>query len=268
MREVIIVPPENSARKGRSFRAVCLATIEADTLWGETITDDTRPVLAVFAGSDQEMRPFQANLRMGRKANIINAGRNSYRKKTDRMEFLRSVDYEYTWQREAEGSILTVRLSELFMLDPGMVDPWGAKFIVLPSSTWAAEQTIDPTPAVMHVRGLGFKGIEHEQLTALVPLAALFAVYLDRRTRCPIVMDERFYLQLFCASLGQGLASFAWDGRYSEDFGVNKSFKFSQDTDDVGCFAKGVAFKANHEQIETLLAEQTTYFFEATHGAS
>jgi hypothetical protein len=274
VREVIITPPENSTRKGRSFTATCLALVEADTLWdGGMISDDTRPVFAMFAGSDAEMRPFQANLRMGKKAHFLNDNRRSYRKKTDRIEFLRSADYEYTWQREVEGTILTVCLKELFQLDPGMVDPAGARFVVLPSKTWVAEQKMDPRSAVMHVRGLAYKGLENEELEneeleRLVPIASLFAVYLDRRTRCPIVMDERFYLQLFLAALGKGLASWPYDGGYRDEFGVNQKLRFSQQTEDVGCFEKGIAFNATHERIEELLAEQTTAFFEATSGAT
>jgi hypothetical protein len=263
MREVVIAKPDMLTRKGRSFTASCLAIVEADTLWdGGTISDDTRPVFAMFAGSDQEMRPFQANLRIGKKAHFVSDQR-SYRKKTDKIEFLRSAGYQYTWQREAEGSILTVRLPELFEMDPGMVDVWGAKFVMLPTKEWLAAQTIDPKPALDHVKQLGFN---RELDPNFVPLASLFAVYLDRRTRCPILMDERFYLQLFIASLTEGLASFPDDGGYGDKFGVRKSFRFWQQTADLPELSEAVAFKASHEQIEKLLAEQTTNFYEATSG--
>ena len=63
MRDVLIA--QGDSQKGRQFRAVCLATIEADSLWdgGETAGDKIRPVWAAFAGSDGELRPFVANMR-------------------------------------------------------------------------------------------------------------------------------------------------------------------------------------------------------------
>ena len=263
MRETIIEPQVEG--KGRSFKALCLASVEADLLWsgGQTETLELRPVWAMFAGSEQELRPFMANLRTGRR---LDMGSSSYRRKADRMTFLRSAGYTVTWQREPEGSVATVYLSDLFEMDPGMIDPEGAAFLLLPTVAWASAQKIDIAPLIQHVKPL-IKGynLSDEYLAEMVPSAFLFAAYLDRRTRCPILADGRFYLQLMLACLAQGLASLPSDDLYNlyrSEFGVHKRFGIkTTDTESVG-LSRGIAFKASHAEIELLLAEQVTLFFK------
>lgn len=270
MRVVTIEPQKEG--KGRSFSAVCLATIEADRLWpgGDAVTDNNRPVWAMFTGTDNEVRPFVANLLLGRKAEFEkdNAYRYTTRKRGERLEILRSAGYQITYQREAEGTIATVFLPDLFRLDPGMVDVDGARFIVLPSREWALAQKVDVAPIVQHGRSLGYP-IEEEALASLTPMAFLFAAYLDRRTRCPLLSDGRFYLQLLLACLHNGLASWsnAKDRYYREtEFGKHADMLFfEKDTADVGLLP-GIAFNAAHEAIEEVLASEVDRFFKLTGG--
>lgn len=268
MRDVRIEPKEGG--KGRTFAATCLATVEADSLWegGMSSTDDVRPVWAMFAAGEQELRPFMANLVQGRKV-LLGEQRQSYRKKEDRMEFLRSAGYQVTWQREAEGAVVTVFLPDLFRLDPGMVDPKGATFVLLPPTSWSEHQGIDAEPIVNHVLSLDMCPLDKEALTALVPLSFLFSTYLDRRTRCPLVSDGRFYLQVLLASLRAGLASWSISDAASYrqlEFGQHSHFRFLEaDTASVG-LNRGVAFQATHEAIGEMLAEEVKVFFEATGG--
>lgn len=258
--------------KGRSFSATCLAYVEADGLWsgGESDTDNIRPVFAMFAGSENELRPFVTNLTMGRRANFP----ERYRSKKERMEFLKSTRYKVTWQREHEGSIATLYLPELFQIDPGMVDPAGVKFVLLPTLEWCENQYIKTQAIVRHVRELFPalpKEADNKWLASMVPTAFLFSVYLDRRTRCPIYSDGRFYLQLLVACLACGIASLAQDSnyeefRYSNDFGINSQHGFrSSLTSEMGC-SRGVALKATHDEVEQVLAEQVALFFRTTKG--
>jgi hypothetical protein len=267
---VIQVEPQKEG-KGRSFRALCLATIEADPLWpgGDAVTDNVRPVWAMFAGADTEIRPFVSNLVLGRKAEFEKSNVHAYssRKRGDRLELLRSAGYQITYQREAEGVIATVFLPDLFRLDPGMVDVEGVRFIVLPTNEWVGTQKVEATPLVQHALRF-YPQIEEKTLIELAPIAFLFAAYLDRRTRCPLLSDGRFYLQLLLACLEQGLAS--WSNardRYhygGEEFGKHSSLMFyEKDTADVG-LAPGIAFKSSHAQIEELLASEVDRFFTAT----
>jgi hypothetical protein len=264
MRDIVIAPQTEG--KGRSFAAVCVGTIEADSLWdgGQTATENMRPVWALFAGSDAELRPFMANLRTGRKAQFIK-GTGYYGKKQERLETLRSAGYQIAWQREAEGSLATMYLPEIFQIDPGMVDTREVRFIVLPSVDWAPAQIIDPGPIVQHARKLGGP-LGSEEIAALVPLAFLFCAYLDRRTRRPIYSDGRFHMQLLLACLTQGLASWPTDDSYRwrpdrEKFGRHSHFQFRQTTTEAARVGEGLAFHATHEQVDTILAEQVQQFF-------
>jgi hypothetical protein len=267
MREVRIEPKEEG--KGRTFFSTCLATVECDNLWegGQTSTDTVRPVWAMFAGSEQELRPFIANVTLGKKI-LIGGDRNAYRRKEDRMEFLKSTGYQTVWQREPEGSVVTVFLPDLFQLDPGMVDPSGAAFIILPPTAWAASQKIEAEPILDHVMSLEPNleaCIKRDDLAQLVPLSFLFGAYLDRRTRCPLVSDGRFYLQLMLACLDKGLASWSGDG-YSRRFGVHARFRFTEEgTARIG-LDQGLAFQASHESIESVLSQQVELFFSIVKG--
>jgi hypothetical protein len=204
-------------KKGRSFRATAIALATADGLWesgGSTI----RPVYAQFAGTDAELKSFVANLKAGRKAE-----KSSHRSKgsdKERLEFLKTVKYNIAWQREAEGTIVTVYHPELFLLDPGMIDPEGIRFCLFVPTDWAEAQQLDRQGPVQHLARLPQefflqhqresreKMLTTEYLGGLVPTAYLFGVYLDRRTHCPLVADGRFYLQLLVAALDQGSRRF------------------------------------------------------------
>ncbi len=269
MREVQIVPQQQG--KGRTFRAVLLAAVEADLLWsgGMTATENQRPVWAMFAGSDQELRAFMANLTGGRKASLVRENQGYSRRKDECLEILKSAGYATIWQREAEGSLATIYLPDLFQLDPGMVDPSGIRFILLPTREWAEAQTLDVKPLVQYARRLGYSKLEREQLAQWAPLSFLFCAYLDRRTRCPLVSDGRFYFQLMLACLDSGLASLSThDVRYRDySFGEHKELRYSEiDTANVGLLP-GLVFRSDHETLERVLAEQVALFFRVTQGS-
>lgn len=252
MREVVIAPAEKG--KGRSFRATCLGLVQCDPLWAAGTTGHTRPVWAMFAGSEQELRPFVANLVTGRRVEFDSNSRRS-----DWFEFLRTAGFRVTWQRELEGAVVTVFLPELFELDPGMVDPDGASFIVMPSVAWADTQKIDAAPIREHMAKFD---VTNSQALELDPAVAfLFASYLDRRTRFPLYADGRFYMQLLLACLAQGLASWP-DSHRHEDFGVNHMLRLSAQVEELG-LVRPIAFSATHEQIGALLDEQVSLFIEA-----
>lgn len=260
MQSLVIAPPQEG--KGRSFQGLCLASVTANSLWegGLTGSDNVRPVWSMFAGTENELRPFAANLILGRKAVYL----SSNNRKEQKLELLKSFRYQQAWQREPEGSIVTMFLPDLFRHDPGMVDPKSIAFVLLVPKAWAEKEDLDFREMLHYAQGLGYPV---EEDTA--KLAYLFATYLDRRTRCPIPTDGRFYLQLLCACLQHGKATFSTGDRsysyyHSEDFGKHSRFGFSEvGTQDVGLLP-GIAFHTYHEDFEKLLAEQVTIFFEKT----
>lgn len=278
MRQFEIAPVQEG--KGRTFRAMCLATIEADMLWPGGVSDDTRPVWAMFAGSENELRPFATNLQLGRKAQVVSEGYSSRRDK-ERIELLKSARYTLSFQREAEGSIATAYLADLFRLDPGMVDPEGVRFVLAPTKAWLGAQSVDVEVLTQHVTAMADRGFrapaenEGEVMPLLAPMAYLFAAYLDRRTRLPLVADGRFYLQLLLACLDTGCASFAdktSDRAYNgmaydrRAWGFNRTLRFfAEGLDNIG-MAPPIAFNSGHDAFGELLAEQVAVFFKMTGG--
>jgi hypothetical protein len=230
MQEFTIQP--ETGKKGRSFSATCTALVVADTLWSAGAGDTIRPIWAQFIGTDSELRPFVTNLKLGRKAEPTKQyGKTS---NTERLEFVKSAQYQVAWQREPEGSIVTLFHPDLFRLDPGMVDPQGASFVMLVPRWWTDAQTLDPESA----------------------RASLFAAYLDRRTRCPLVNDVAFYVTLLAAAVDKGFARLPGDRDIKYARGT-----FQADGLEEAGIDSAIAFTAPHDELETFLAEQVGVFF-------
>lgn len=225
-----IIQPE-TGKKGRSFSAKCTALVVADTLWSSGSGDTIRPIWAQFVGTDSELRPFATNLKLGRKAEPSNGHKHS---NAERLEFIKSAQYQVAWQREAEGSIVTLFHPDLFRLDPGMVDPEGAKFVMLVPYWWNDAQTLDVEDA----------------------RASLFAAYLDRRTRCPLVADVAFYRRLLAAALDEGFAHSPGDRKIEYARGTFQA----SGLDDAG-LDSAISFSAPHDRLEEFLAEQVSEHF-------
>ena len=260
----LYIKREGDGDKGRTFEAILLAHVEADRLWdgGSTSPDAIRPVWMMVGGSESEVKAFTANLRCGKKAILGNA--THYRRKEQEYEILRSAGYQVTFQKVTSGMVATLHLPELFRLDPGMVDPEGVRFCILPPAEWTRSQSFDPA-VVTHVQALGFDK-PAEEIVSMIPLAALFCAYLDRRTHCPLVSDMRFYLQIFLSALNQGIASWSTDPQaYYRDspWGCHKHLGFKETDTSVVGLLPGVACMASHENLETFLAEQVDVYFQS-----
>lgn len=256
--EYFIEPQEG--KKGRSFRGTCVALVSANSLWEGSGSEAIRPVWAMFAGTDAELKPFMMNLKLGRKANLG----SSYKSRPhERIEFLKSEGFYISWQREALGTLSTIYHPELFRLDPGMVDPQGLSFILLVPSDWEAEQKLETSEAVDHVKKVDpTTALADEVLEGLVPTAYLFAAYLDRRTRAPLIADGRFYLQLLNAALAQGLASFPGSSHtYGRTEGMTGRFGFNATgLEDVG-ISQAIACMTTHKAFEEFLALEVAKYF-------
>jgi hypothetical protein len=260
---------ETTSEKGRSFSSTLVAAIVANSVYEDASSGQgARPVWAMWAGAENSIRPFMANLRLGRKAQPSNNGRRA----DNRIEFLKTARFQVSWQREAEGVLSTIYHPELFRLDPGMVDPSGIKFLIVSPADWEDSQNIDTRSAVKYVRthAPAVEKYEREDRLAIIErlakVAYLFAVYLDRRTRMPLFADGSFYLQLLCAALDQGLASLpgssniAYPSSYRGDSWCRKFPGFATEgTEDVG-IRNVIAFQASHEAFETFLVEQVQLF--------
>lgn len=268
MREVTIEPAAEG--KGRSFCGVLLSYIEADAWWASGSAKDViRPVWAAFAASEGESRPFVANLRLGRLA------RPNAKTKSGAIELMRSADYEFLTQKLDGVVATTVYLPELFAHDPGMVDPTGIKFIIAIPEAWEAEHAAavnpaDAAAATLHVARLRYAGApDRAGLAALIPAATLFNSFLDRRTRCPLIPDLRFQLQIFIAALTEGVAQFPSDSdnryRWSEqEWGSKGQFKLQATGLAEARIARVVGMNCPHERLEKFLAANAKAYFDTT----
>lgn len=247
--------------RGRSFRATCLAYVRADKFWQEGRGDALRPIWAMFAGSDAEVRAFAANIRAGRRA-VFASERGRSMSSAPPVELLRSAGYEFSWQRELEGSIFTAHVPRFFRIDPGLVDPEGVSFVLLSEAAWLRRQGVDCAGPMGHARRLGYE-VDEDGFETIAPAAHLFAAMLDRRTRCPILSDPRFFVQLLLACLRHKLATLSRRSEYGgEGFGVNHELGLeSHGLEEVG-LARAVAFRASHSDVEAMLAQETKVFFD------
>lgn len=216
----------------------------------------------MFAGSLNELRPFMANLTLGRKA--VRVGHRS------KLEFLKSTKYQVIWQIESEPkttkyapepwSIATIYYPEAFLLDPGMVDPHKISFCALPTKEWVASQKLDKDgPVAYMTRHFPKAGTNFEDW---VTHSYLFATLLDRRTRCPLPMDGRFYLQLFYACCREGLVKV--DRSFGSEVGASYSYYDSfnsEGLDQVG-LSRGMVCYTTHEQFEALLSSEVTAYYQ------
>lgn len=256
--------------KGRSFRGEIVAYACADAYWegGENANRDLiRPVFAVFACSDAEARPFQANIQCGNKALVYSD--YGYEEKGKRWEFMRSAKYTYAQQKHPEGVFVMAYLHELFRDDAAMVDPEEVKFILLPAKDWLAphdQRVADHLRAWfdrIDWKNRGISTPNDNTVSIIVHACHLWARQIAVRTKLPIPNDARFFAQALAACLLVGASTFAGErSGWSSLFGVNGGFV----TEGLELFglSSGIATKAKHEDIAKVFAEQVEIFFGMT----
>lgn len=264
MRTLTIVPKAEG--KGRTFRGVLLASVEARGWWdGSDVGDALRPALAVVASGPGEAAPLFANLRDGRRASIGD------RKDRD-FELLKSAPYDVLRQRGVDGEAATFVLPDLFRLDVGFVAADApVAFIALPTRAWVDVHPVDLAPLQRHAKKLrlldttddGYgrgKGAPLVVTPELAATAALAAAMLDRRSRLPLLPDLRFHVQLLAALLADGHALRSQTNRYRGAYAET-------DVEAVG-FVPGVAVRIAPDALRDVLAAEVARYFAATGGAA
>jgi len=267
MRFLRVESKDNS--KGRSFRGEIVAYATANSFWegGENASRELiRPVFAVFACSDAEARPFQANLQCGNKAQCFN---DYGREDREKWEFMRSAKYTYIQQKHPEGVFVKAYLHELFRDDAAMVDPDEVKFILLPAKDWLAPHD---QRVANHLRAWcgkidwkerSVQTPTDEQIETIVRTCHIWARQIAVRTKLPIPNDARFFAQALASCLLVGVSTFSGEkGGWSRPFGMNGGF-YHEGLDLFG-MSTGIATKAKHEDVAKVFAEQVEIFFEMT----
>jgi hypothetical protein len=283
--------------KTRRFQVSYLAHLCANAWWssGQTVADTTRPAWLLFAATERAARPFVANLQTGHKAALV-----PYRpdqaftpSPVAQVELLKSAGYRFLWQRLTGGAdgplaLVTAYLPELFVLDPGLIDPAGISFLALTPTWWAAREAAvlrrDTATCAAISRHLRTLAAGHQEawrtwdaatLLDRVPQALLCMSYVERRTTRPLIATPAFSLQLFLAGLEEGLwtlpqptaAGQARPLSTPEDAWRWARHPGSTPVVTYGTEAAGlepiVACRTTHAALDTFLAAQVTCYFAA-----
>lgn len=246
--------------KGHAFRATLFAHACADGMWESgTIGDRVyRPVWMLLGCSENEAAAVRMNLQMGRPGLVPTGEEHGGRPTYFRYELMARAKYTVRKEAHPEGVVVKAYLPALFRRDPGMIDGDTARFILLPDRQLLQAQKLAAGPAVTHVRKVGCPW-SVEVLRALVPYAPLFLAYLNRRTRCPLLPDLAFALQVLVGSLDKGFATRAAScpGPWKTGlFGYTET-----NVEHVGAMP-GIAFMATKGELEPFLAEQVARYLK------
>ncbi len=303
--ELVIEPKTSTAptrrrrapAKTRAFRVVYLAHLCANAWWpgGQAAADTTRPVWLMFTASERAARPFVANLQTGHRAALVPYRPNGYSPApVATLELLKSAGYKFLWQRlvgGAEGplALVTAYLPDLFVLDPGLIDPTGVRFLALTPTWWAAREAaalaaepVASTALLAHLRALAgragsgaWRAWSQADWLRLVPQAVHAMSYVERRTPRPLVSTPAFMTQIFLAGLETGLWTLAVPAgagergprrdpdltdRWAWARGGSDSPAVEYQTGAVG-LEPPVACRTTHAALDTFLAAEVERYF-------
>lgn len=263
MYTIRIVPEDG--KKGRVFQGHVLASIEADYLWKGGHSNFVRPIWAMIAATEGQSTALIANLRVGRRADMY----NQYNRVDGVLEFMKSAYYEGFTQRTPAGIVTTLFLPEMMTMDLGMVDPEGIRFALAPDKAWYetqapyTEDQLEEDQAYLdrYTDSRNDSRYRYAEVSCFTKvyhpraLASLIVVYLERRTRCPILQDPLFHIQL-CEALGQEgcLKTTPLVQRYN-------SGPKTHDTEKVG-IPNVVTLNIKHADFEAILAAEVVRFYK------
>jgi hypothetical protein len=291
--------------KTRQFRAQYLAHIVANDWWsgGQAITETTRPVWLMLASTERAIRPVIANLQTGHRA-MLRRYHDSLGYDTApvaHLELLKSAGYRMLWQRLVGGpdgplAVVTAYLPELFVLDPGLIDPAGVQFVALTPQWWAQQQLAQlraDTPAWVdlqtHMAALARMGslvpsnqfASGEEVLDHVAQAVHCVTFIERRTTRPLPPTTAFALQLFLAGLQRGILTVAAPTEPGQRASSRPTTDPADPTDrwawarhpEIGAFAEcqtatvglapPVACRCTHDTLDAFLAGEVERYFAA-----
>ncbi len=227
--------PKREGQKSRSFSVELLAYVLANDLWslGSGAKERSfRPVLMVYAATDQASRAFSANLRCGRPALVD--GNSSL---TTRFEVPRSAGFRYDTVSRDGATLTLAYLPSVFSFQPATSDVDEISFLCLPPTWWVDEQA----------RAIG-QTMGRDAREAVI--AAYFVAYLDQRSPLPIANDLGFHLKLYRAALKE---PWCQTGSGSE---WNPGTLFHLGLEAAG-FETAIHCKVDHETFAQFLKTQT-----------
>lgn len=157
---------QGTGEKTRAFSATLVSWMTFDAGWKLGKQDGpARPIWMLWTSSASELQAFVANLRLGRRAVHLK----------ETIQLPKKAGYHVHW---ISKELVEISIAYLFDLDP-MVSPQeaGTTFVMAPPMSWIEAQ-------------------DHPD-----PVAALFAGYLNKRSRVPVLDDTAFHQQLYTTAL-------------------------------------------------------------------
>lgn len=275
-------PSAKKNNKTRQFSALLLGYMTADTLLSSS--DPLRPLFMVLTGSEAALRPVVMNLRLGRKGSVekVKAKDSGWEPRTTKtwIEFLKSSGHEVVWQRGTPATV-TFCHNALLQADPGMIDPTACNFAVLTPKWWVDKQLKALTPDIIqpvlaHAKRLRLNEFDNElsapafsddEIIAMLPQAARFCHYLDKRTRRPLLNSYAFNLQLYLAALSGRIASFAYINQDGKPYSTSLPWgvwHWATGFREIGMkqlgFLPPVLVKTTHQHLDNWLAGQVKLY--------
>jgi hypothetical protein len=243
--------------KGRTFSGTVLSYISSDSHWESGGSDRLRPSFLVVATTEAQIRPLVANLRMGKKATISG---DNHTHRDGKLEILKTSKMSVFYQRVSNAATATFVAPEIYDSNPGMVDPSGIKFILFPRRSLVQEIPWNRNRAKAILLSLTKRTEIPEWFLPLIDLAPLFAVYLDSRTRCPLINDPAFFLVLMYSCIQGGLAGTWAKSRYRVKNGeISSVYGYAHPQMDL---SPPLAFKSDHAAFEAVLAPIAQWFMQ------
>ncbi len=280
----------SDGEKGRTFTATMNSFITANELWfgGDANSDNIRPVFLTLISSEQQLRFFVTNLRIGHKATVVTSNNGYSRNKASRkLELLKTGGYKYIFQKNVDGqntSIATIYLPALLETDiTSEQDYTRCNFLCVTTKDWYVAQKQKVTPddvkrAIITVRRTishpSIANLSDKELENIIPIAMRFIFYLDRKIPFPLVSDSGYYLALFLYLLLNKVCSLPNTEQTSKYYIAQSDTdpwcwaRFSQfasfqehGLSDLG-FMPSIACSAPIDLIRKLLGDFTSAFYE------
>lgn len=236
------VEPAKGQKKSRAFSVALIGRVSANALWemGRNGSCE-RPVLMMYAGTEQECRAFTANLRTGRR--VIHRSEKGRQEAV--IEIPKSSGMRWSSRKVAAGTVVTVYLPELWALDPITQDTETLRLLVAVPTWWVDAQE----PRIRELLGG-----ESDEAVREAAVAGLVAAHVDRRCPLPIVHDLGFHRQLYRAGVEAGAFRTVTSGR---DFLAPKAKPWP-----MAGIETVISARVKQEEFAELLRQETATYYE------
>lgn len=259
-------------KKGRQFSCELLTVIPRSIEQQKTI----RPILAIFVGSQAEIRFVQANIRMGSKVRV--KGLSYY----DEIQFLKTENYHSIIEKNESVYALTIFDPNFMILSSGFINnsdnlqfccPTSRQYIqenkqhctekvknyidsfIIQNIIFYNEKNIYANPNGLIAFAMN---IFRENLEENFVLAKRFVSYLENKSVLPILNDDCFIIYLFINLALNGSMSII--SKNLERISLLKNSGYISRNYFNGSENHFLTLNVNHQSFELFLAEITKQF--------